>query len=459
MNTSNWVKKSQMDCPWTDLDFPNQSQNGFIEWYLILSENTSDEWDASRVLLSLLKILPKLSPNDQKVLFAHNCFGKYQPWHFIRQGLNESQTVTAFTVSLSRAQALIDLALLLRLRHPYGFQGRDQRGECFTDWYLSYTAALKYHNLASGFLSSLPDIHQANPHRLKFHIQEMRFSKFHTSDFDLGDPHLQDKLEYPTPTPLPMLGFYHNRERMRIFPEWILPLLVLIDTDDLSEVTESSDFTVDLAELLRVQRDENEDLIGYMETCALLYDALPYIWNAQPPNEDKSNATIASLSRVSFNSLVFQTMNVAIRLTTPIPGEEYNPFIFQTISSLPPIEDPDFAAAQNTDSHQETFDTPLHLLFLHTFLDTEPMDFYRERSKFIPSLISDILIQGAAGAIRCMFEAELREGAQIQPFLTSEILFSTDRAEASLSSCISAGKCSINNLSRGQERLFVEPVK
>lgn len=423
MNTSSWVTKSHMDCPW-NISAPKGLQCGFIQWYQALATK-NDDWNASRVLIAVLKILPSLPFEDQKVAYKSYCFGTYEPEDYELNPLSENQILTGFTVSLSRAQALMDLALMLRLRYPNGFQHEER----FTDWYLSYNAALKYHSLASWFLSNVLDIEQVNLHRLKFEAQNTRFSQFLLSDLD------------------PRAELDPSLKSVRIFPEWTLPLITSSDSERTSPRAEARNYKFDIPTLLNIQLHENVDLIGYIETCATLHSGIPCTsendWS-DTGSENKNSYPCA----VAFDDLAFQTLSVALPLTEQDSISQYSRVIIDTSNGIIPTERTTSAAVKDFDFHQdsesEAFDIPLYLLFLHIFRGTSSGTLYDKTATLLPTLISDIRIETAAGVIQDIFEAELRgeqSRSKEHSFLTNEILCTIGniKSDPSLSSYIWEG--------------------
>lgn len=407
MNTSGWVKEAHMECPW-QIKTSERTQCGFLRWYQALSES-NDDWNASRVLIAVLKILPSLSPWDQKVVFAAYCFGTYKPDDpsLHPSPLSENETITGFVVSLSRAQALMDLALILRLRYPDGFQ----HGEPFTDWYLSYIAALKYHSLASKFLASIQHNEEVNMHRVRFAIQDTRLADFLRVEFQSTHSELEQ---------LPI--------RMRIFPEWIVPLLLSSDAKSTPDAVKLRDCKFDLLKLLNIQLHENEDMVGYLETCALLYTAAPRIPDSPTSinNDDQDDGS--PLFQVKFDTLVLQTLDVALWLKGTEPIEKFNRLILDTSSGIVPLESTQDATVENStlkeeNKKPEALDIPLHLLFLNVFRGTSPEALYDLDPGFLPSPISHIEIETTAGVIRDIFEAELESTDPLGrlSFLTNEI--------------------------------------
>ena len=121
LGTSNWVGPDKMKCPWA----PEQpsDHSGFVLWYLVLSSNRH-LWSASQVLLSLLEALPSLMEFDAVALFDNHCFGDMTSEESL-DDMNEMDQLIACSVSFGRAQALLNLAVLLYRRTPHDIQWKE----------------------------------------------------------------------------------------------------------------------------------------------------------------------------------------------------------------------------------------------------------------------------------------------------------------------------------------------
>lgn len=105
-----------MKCPWASEE--DSDNCGFVQWYSILCCNRHT-WSASQVLILLLQALPLLGEQDVAVVFGKHCFGKI-PTKQILCDMSELDQLIACSVSFSRAEALLDLALRINQYDPDG---------------------------------------------------------------------------------------------------------------------------------------------------------------------------------------------------------------------------------------------------------------------------------------------------------------------------------------------------
>lgn len=160
--TSNWVGPDEMKCPWA-LD-KHSDHSGFMQWYLALSCN-GHIWSASQVLLILLQALPLFHAHDAAALFDKNCFGRVASEQSL-WNLSEMDQLIACSTSFSRAQALLNLALIL-----YQVDAYDNK------WKELYELALSYSHIAD-FLPRI--IHHDNNVSLidmRAYVQRTQFQR------------------------------------------------------------------------------------------------------------------------------------------------------------------------------------------------------------------------------------------------------------------------------------------
>lgn len=155
---SDWVKLDQMKCPWALDESP---RCGFVRWYSILSSN-GHIWSASQVLVLLLDTLPSFKPLDGSVLFNKHCFGEIPSEQALCE-FRELDQLIACSVSFSRAQALLDLTLIL-------YPNNDK-------WREIFEVALGYHQAAK-FLTTIISRNDMRslPH-FKCYVQGIQFER------------------------------------------------------------------------------------------------------------------------------------------------------------------------------------------------------------------------------------------------------------------------------------------
>lgn len=162
LRTSSWVGPDEMKCPWP----LNQHSDhcGFVQWYLVLSSN-GHLWSASQVLLNLLDALPSFGAHDAAALFDNHCFGNLADKGSL-ESLNEMDQLIACSVLFGRAQALLNLALML---HRANFD--DDK------WEKVYEFALGYRQTAD-FLPKIIHHHNiVDPVGLRVYVQRSQFER------------------------------------------------------------------------------------------------------------------------------------------------------------------------------------------------------------------------------------------------------------------------------------------
>jgi hypothetical protein len=158
LKNSNWVTLDKMKCPWALEESPHC---GFVRWYSILSSN-GHIWSASQVLVLLLEALPLFSSLDGSVLFDKHCFGEIPSEEALCE-FRELDWVIACSVSFSRAQALLDLTLIL-------YPNNDK-------WRGIFEVALGYHQAAK-FLTTITSRHDMRSLPcFKCYVQGIQFER------------------------------------------------------------------------------------------------------------------------------------------------------------------------------------------------------------------------------------------------------------------------------------------
>ncbi|GLI79203.1 hypothetical protein PoHVEF18_007531 [Penicillium ochrochloron] len=167
---SDWVKLDQMKCPWALDESP---RCGFVRWYSILSSN-GHIWSASQVLVLLLDTLPSFKPLDGSVLFNKHCFGEIPSEQALCE-FRELDQLIACSVSFSRAQALLDLTLIL-------YPNNDK-------WREIFEVALGYHQAAK-FLTTIISRNDMRslPH-FKCYVQGIQFERVRETLINQGPGH------------------------------------------------------------------------------------------------------------------------------------------------------------------------------------------------------------------------------------------------------------------------------
>ncbi|KAJ5973625.1 hypothetical protein N7481_010835 [Penicillium waksmanii] len=158
--TSNWVGINDMKCPWVH---HSHGRCEFVRWYAMLLEN-GQLWNASNILVILLKLLPSLETQDVAILFRENPFGDVRNFkHLVKW--SETKNLLTFTASFNRAQALLDLTLGL-------YRQRDD-----DDYEKLYEIALAYHLIAEDLVGIIFSDGSLGLGNARYTIQRMAFKQ------------------------------------------------------------------------------------------------------------------------------------------------------------------------------------------------------------------------------------------------------------------------------------------
>lgn len=232
-----------MTCPWV-----HHSRDSFdlVKWYTMLLAR-GQLWNASNILVLLLKLLPLLEYPDFAILFREHRFGDVGNSKPLAER-SETEQLLMLTVNFNRAQALLELAL--GLYRKYGNDGKYGK---------LYEVAYSYHFLA-GNLAEI--IFGYSPLRLihaRFSVQVMAFR--------------QAARFFHHETPSNFLGLNFKRfsqdllrQDMHCYITSQLRLLL-----DRLKVSSNPYISYDLKTFLDIQLQSQGDFTGFIRTCDLFY--------------------------------------------------------------------------------------------------------------------------------------------------------------------------------------------
>lgn len=235
-----------MRCPWA-LDEQSDSC-GFVQWYSILSSN-GHLWSASQVLVILLQALPFFRPPEGAILFDKHCFGELPSEEAISK-FSEMDHLIAYSVSFSRAQALLDLTLIL---YP-----DDNR------WRGIFEVAICYHQLADILTASIYRRDMVSLPHFRSYVQKIQFERVREVLINQG-PGIMS----PSPaSDYSILSLGHQDPRCYI----ICYFHFLLDSPgDAPNDTSDQDSSIHLASLLDFQLHDQGNLIGFIQALDLCF--------------------------------------------------------------------------------------------------------------------------------------------------------------------------------------------
>lgn len=233
-----------MKCPWVHHS-PGRCE--FVQWYAMLLEN-GQLWNASNILVTLLKLLPFLETQEVAILFRENSFGEVQKSQSLVER-SETENLLIFTVSFNRAQALLDLVLEL-------YRQRDYDNDVYEKF---YEFALAYHLLAEDLVGIIFSDNPLGLGTARYTIQRMAFEQ--ASKVFLK--------EIPTKYRTVDLQHFSQDLLRQDMQCYIISQLRLLF--DRLTISSNPYISYDLKTFLDIQLHTQGDFTGFIRTCDLCY--------------------------------------------------------------------------------------------------------------------------------------------------------------------------------------------